>query len=611
MTVYNSIVRKPTDGSTRAFTFSFAGGYVSRDYVKVRFTDAAGTVSDVPLVESNWTGPYQLTFATAFPAGGVLMIYRDTPKDKPIVDFADGSIINERNLDSGFDQAIHAVAELWDRAADVDELVNQLIVEANEATQRSIDAMDTADAANSKADNAVTTAAQALAGVTGATEAAQAATEAANAANTAATVATQAAVDSLDTAAAALTTAQTAASTANAAASVANAIDGKAQSALDASAAATATANGVDAKAQSALDASATATSTANAAVLTANDAKSTAEAIDGKADTAIDTANRAMMPVGMVLWWPDRTSVPAGFIPADGQLLNRATYPDLLSAAIGGVFPTVSDTIWLAQPLQRGKYTAGNGTTTFRVPDYNGRYAGSFAAAVLRGDGARSTQESGLIQLDAMQRITGHLQSTYATAVRGLPSDSGAFSKSTGRSGPTQTAVSFSGSQDMDDLRFDSGDSPGAKVDDNETRMLNVTGCWVIRAFGATTNPGAADAAQLATDYAALNAAFQSLQSKVLGNGQGLADVKASRNTGVDYLNNTGRPILVSIQAQTSAANGNIWGYINGFITQRSTMPVSGAKVAIQFTVPHGATYQVATSSISAIDAWFEYRNI
>ena len=39
------------------------------------------------------------------------------------------------------------------------------------------------------------------------------------------------------------------------------------------------------------------------------------------------------------------------------------------------------------------------------------------------------------------------------------------------------------------------------------ETRPLNVTGCWVIRLFGAAVNPGAADAAQLATEVSKLGA--------------------------------------------------------------------------------------------------------
>ena len=58
------------------------------------------------------------------------------------------------------------------------------------------------------------------------------------------------------------------------------------------------------------------------------------------------------------------------------------------------------------------------------------------------------------------------------------------------------------------------------------ETRPLNVTGCWVIRLFGAVVNPGAADAAQLATELSKLGAdkvpfmAFQGANQSLVANG-------------------------------------------------------------------------------------------
>ncbi|MFP3830576.1 hypothetical protein, partial [Pseudomonas sp. SIMBA_021] len=70
------------------------------------------------------------------------------------------------------------------------------------------------------------------------------------------------------------------------------------------------------------------------------------------------------------------------------------------------------------------------------------------------------------------------------------------------------------------------------------ETRPVNVAGVWIIHAFGAVTNPGAADAAQLASDYATLNAAFQTLRGQVFGVGQSLQNVLANRTAGVVYTN-------------------------------------------------------------------------
>ncbi|MGG2424917.1 hypothetical protein ACQV88_25950, partial [Ralstonia pseudosolanacearum] len=48
--------------------------------------------------------------------------------------------------------------------------------------------------------------------------------------------------------------------------------------------------------------------------------------------------------PVGAVAWWPLRASIPAGRIPADGQTISRATFPDLASMVAAGTVPVVSE---------------------------------------------------------------------------------------------------------------------------------------------------------------------------------------------------------------------------------------------------------------------------
>ncbi|WYX26758.1 hypothetical protein WJ969_15775 [Achromobacter xylosoxidans] len=59
--------------------------------------------------------------------------------------------------------------------------------------------------------------------------------------------------------------------------------------------------------------------------------------------------------PVGSVAWWPLRASIPAGQIPADGQIVTRATFPDLAAMVTEGKVPVVSEADWLADPLKRG----------------------------------------------------------------------------------------------------------------------------------------------------------------------------------------------------------------------------------------------------------------
>ncbi|MFM9894672.1 phage tail protein [Achromobacter xylosoxidans] len=209
--------------------------------------------------------------------------------------------------------------------------------------------------------------------------------------------------------------------------------------------------------------------------------------------------------PVGSVAWWPLRTSVPAGQIPADGQTVSRAAFPDLAAMVASGALPVVAETDWLADPLKRGSFTIGDGAATIRVPDLNGQSVGSIGAVFLRGDGALSAGKNGLIQRDAMQPIAGHLPMTYGV-VRGPASGPFWNSQQGGLASGSAPGYEYNTAGDV--IRFDSAAVTRTAP---ETRSTNVSGAWTIQAFGAVTNPGSADAAQLASDLAVLQAAFQS----------------------------------------------------------------------------------------------------
>ena len=204
-----------------------------------------------------------------------------------------------------------------------------------------------------------------------------------------------------------------------------------------------------------------------------------------------------AGLPLLFPLWCPNRATIPAGYAPADGQTLSRSLYPDAWAGIAAGNVPVATDAAWLATPTERGKFTAGDGSTTFRLPDYNGKSAGSLGAVFMRGDGALSAGTDGMIQGDAIRNIVGE----YCDDIfRRASLESGAFFAgrqvtSTGAAGSTGAAYSF---------RFDASRVVPTGADN---RPLNVTGCWVIRLFGAVVNPGAADAAQLATEVSKLGA--------------------------------------------------------------------------------------------------------
>ncbi|MFY2611058.1 phage tail protein [Achromobacter ruhlandii] len=292
--------------------------------------------------------------------------------------------------------------------------------------------------------------------------------------------------------------------------------------------------------------------------------------------------------PVASIAWWPLRTSIPAGQIPADGQTVSRATFPDLAAMVAAGTVPAVSEADWQAYPLKRGSYTLGDGSTTIRVPDLNGKSAGAAGALFLRGDGTRSVETNGLIQPSQNASHT-HPSANGSSFVLG--GNSGVAAASVGTGSAVWGAAGITGTSGGD-----------------EARPVNATGVWTIQAFGAVTNPGSADAAQLATDYAALNAAFQSVRGQLLGVGQSWQNLTASRSLGVVYTNTTGRPIIVQVYCVSNAAGGYSFFAIDEVPAGLGYYPTNSATLAHCAVIPAGSTYRLSVSS-AVLNTWREFR--
>ena len=207
-------------------------------------------------------------------------------------------------------------------------------------------------------------------------------------------------------------------------------------------------------------------------------------------------------IPLFSVFWVPQRTYVPAGFVVADGQTLSRATYPDAWAGVSAGNTPNVIESTWLADNRYRAMYTVGDGSTTFRIPDYNGKSSGSLGAVFLRGDGAMSSGFAGIVQQDAVQ---GHFHDALSPALQ--------FYCFSGANPGNQTVQTSAGTVSIG-LATTGGlandGTHGTPRSASESRPLNATGCWCVKLFGAVINPGAADAAQLATEVAGIKADIQ-----------------------------------------------------------------------------------------------------
>lgn len=257
----NSMVSFPCDGKRTAFEFNFAGGYIDRANIKAyTYEQATGLTSPVALVPSNFLGPNTLSITPAIPAGFYLVVYRDTQKTVPLVNYATGAVMDEKNLDMSNQQAVFVAAEMVDR-------FDAINASSADAVVRSVEAVRKADEALNASGKASTDAADALA-------ASGQAVRTANEAKTTADGIDAKATKAMEDGAAAVLTAEAAKVTADAARVTANGIDGKAQQALDNSVGATNIATNAQ--------------TTAQAANTTAGGALNVANGIDEKASAAL-----------------------------------------------------------------------------------------------------------------------------------------------------------------------------------------------------------------------------------------------------------------------------------------------------------------------------------
>ena len=180
---------------------------------------------------------------------------------------------------------------------------------------------------------------------------------------------------------------------------------------------------------------------------------------------SGFELVNPPSGPLLNIRWVEDRSLIEPDEVPLDGQLLTRLLYPEAW-ARISTVPILVTDAVWISDALQRGKYSSGDGASTFRVPDFNGKQAGSIGAVVLRGDGLLSAGGAGLIQRSATKAtitLGEYSAYQYGSVYRNLLGRPG-------HAASGSTSNYFAGN-----VNFNIGDG-------DETRGLNVTGCFVVR---------------------------------------------------------------------------------------------------------------------------------
>lgn len=330
-------------------------------------------------------------------------------------------------------------------------------------------------------------------------------------------------------------------------------------------------------------------------------------------AASAASVDGRAGRFFGELVALPSRSSSPNGVVKADGQLISNASsqYPAAVADLTSGTpsVPVTTPALWLSDPTKRLCWAYDSAANQIRVPDWNGKSAGSLGPAFFRGDGSIGFAP-GTLRQDQIQNITGSLTGRgYVTAgVNGtLLSGAGAFSVSskTGVAAPSIPTLGGSNAN-ADVATFDT--SAVARTG-TETFPTHGVGIWGVVLFGTVSNAGAADAAALATSYANQQAQIGELQGRerALGDGQTYKDLTASRVANTTYTNSSGRSIEVIITRGSSSAAANTVKILVNGVEVHYLSSSTGVTGSITFTVPNGSTFRVETTGVAQIIKWAE----
>ncbi|MDU2008915.1 MAG: tail fiber protein [Campylobacter concisus] len=299
-------------------------------------------------------------------------------------------------------------------------------------------------------------------------------------------------------------------------------------------------------------------------------------------------------LPIGAYLSYPSQKTIPAGFMIADGRSLKKTEYTELFDV-IG--------------------YTYGGSGQNFNLPNFaDGKFMRSIGgnAAAL-----------GTAQGDAIRNIVASLKTDIP-----LYNYTGAFAKA-----PIQGSISTgNGTRNNIDNVIDFSASRVVPTAD-ENRPYNMTVVVIIKVKNVNTPiAGQIDKTILATETKAgitkLKNAITAKQedaavtekavsdlieaNKGLGIDQTWQDVLAQRKGEVLYTNTTGRPIMVSITADSSSPALNRVALYVGDVRVARFENVNGLATQLCAIVPDKKTYQlkseINTSIVSIMD-WAELR--
>lgn len=298
-----------------------------------------------------------------------------------------------------------------------------------------------------------------------------------------------------------------------------------------------------------------------------------------------------AGIPCGFITGCASRLGIWPGYAPLDGQELERKLFPTIVQMIEDGRLPGTTEELWQNDPFQRGKFVANSSPGKFRLADRNGIQEGSLGALFQRGDGFKSTGEAGLIQADDLRSHSHGLGST------GVASNA---------HGPLGGGVYANGGYG---IKLNNTDTVGGL----ETRVLNVTDCWVIRLYGTAVELGEVDVLALATSHLQAQRDIEFLLDRPgFGWDQDWIKPAGTRHYNTTYHNTDNQPIFLNLFCgPTSASNVGIAIITND---HRLTGPYSamvGGYIGISVPIMPGASYRAEQLNGSApIHTWSELRS-
>ncbi|SEN67764.1 Phage Tail Collar Domain [Pseudorhodobacter antarcticus] len=400
----------PYTGGPRTFAVNFALGYLNKEDVQVYVQGELDALGDQIFRAFTWNGDAEVQVTDAIAVDTVVVVVRTVARDQLVLDVSGTASFTRATLVRGFKQVMMTVHEFLDgRVAAFDGIstIQDFLITVQTQVARSVVQADlavakAAEALASQLASAVSAAA-ALVSQTSATASASTATTKAGEASTSASsasssagTATSKAAEATGAAGVAGTQAGIASTKAGEALASQTAAGVSAVVAVDKAAAALISQNAAAASAVTASTGANTATTKASEALVSRNEAEAFAAVVDPAsyataAQGALAAAVSEMM-VGQIAFYAMNTA-PPGTLKANGAAVSRATYARLF-ARIGIV------------------HGAGNGSTTFNLPDRRGEFIRGWDD----GRGVDPGRVFGSAQAGGLQAHTH----TYVNAING-----------------------------------------------------------------------------------------------------------------------------------------------------------------------------------------------